>query len=91
MSRERSLDRPGAVTAATNERVLSPGATLRNWPIAHLRTFLTILVVSHHAATAYFPFAPPHGQVFNGTDDLDCVSGLGQHSVTGGCPFYALE
>ena len=47
---EQSLDqqpRPTAVTAPTF-----------NFSIAYLRTFLTLLVVAHHAALAYIPFAP---------------------------------
>jgi hypothetical protein len=31
----------------------------RNIPLSSLRTFLTLLVVAHHAALAYHPYAPP--------------------------------
>jgi hypothetical protein len=31
----------------------------RNVPIGYLRSFLTLLVVAHHAALAYHPYAPP--------------------------------
>src|SRR5687768_5239685 len=31
----------------------------RNAPLGALRTFLTLLVVAHHALLAYHPFAPP--------------------------------
>jgi surface polysaccharide O-acyltransferase-like enzyme len=32
-----------------------------NAPLGHLRTFLTLLVVAHHAVIAYHPYAPPVG------------------------------
>ena len=31
----------------------------RNLPIGYLRMFLTLMVVAHHAALAYHPYAPP--------------------------------
>ncbi len=31
----------------------------RNIPMGYLRTFLTLLVVAHHAALAYHPYVPP--------------------------------
>jgi len=31
----------------------------RNVPLGYLRTFLTVLVVAHHALLAYHPYAPP--------------------------------
>ncbi|HVT60855.1 MAG TPA: acyltransferase family protein [Thermoanaerobaculia bacterium] len=31
----------------------------RNVPLGYLRTFLTLLVVAHHAVLAYHPYAPP--------------------------------
>ena len=31
----------------------------RDVPLGYLRTFLTLVVVAHHAALAYHPFAPP--------------------------------
>ena len=31
----------------------------RNVPLGYLRTFLTVLVVAHHAVLAYHPYAPP--------------------------------
>jgi peptidoglycan/LPS O-acetylase OafA/YrhL len=34
-------------------------ASARDLPLAYLRAFLTVLVVAHHAALAYHPFAPP--------------------------------
>jgi hypothetical protein len=37
---------------------LSP-APSRNLPIGYLRMFLTLMVVAHHAALAYHPYAPP--------------------------------
>ena len=36
----------------------SPGPN-RNLPIGYLRMFLTLMVVAHHAALAYHPYAPP--------------------------------
>ena len=33
--------------------------TDRNVPLGYLRTFLTLLVVAHHAVLAYHPYAPP--------------------------------
>jgi fucose 4-O-acetylase-like acetyltransferase len=40
-----------------NSRGVSNDA--RNLPLGYLRTFLTLLVVAHHAALAYHPYAPP--------------------------------
>jgi peptidoglycan/LPS O-acetylase OafA/YrhL len=34
-------------------------ASARDLPLGYLRAFLTVLVVAHHAALAYHPFAPP--------------------------------
>ena len=36
----------------------------RDVPLGYLRTFLTLLVVAHHAALAYHPFAPPPEAAF---------------------------
>lgn len=33
----------------------------RNVPLGYLRTFVTLLVVAHHALLAYHPYAPPPG------------------------------
>ncbi|HEY2325651.1 MAG TPA: acyltransferase [Thermoanaerobaculia bacterium] len=39
----------------------APATTNRNIPMDYLRMFLTLLVVAHHAALAYHPYAPPRG------------------------------
>ncbi|MGR4863699.1 acyltransferase family protein [Caulobacter sp. LARHSG274] len=35
------------------------GPTIRNAPVGALRAFLTLLVIAHHAALTYHPYAPP--------------------------------
>jgi len=37
-----------------------------NPSIGYLRAFITLLVLAHHAALAYHPFAPPPGAALNG-------------------------
>ena len=32
---------------------------MNNVPLGYLRTFLTLMVVAHHAVLAYHPYAPP--------------------------------
>jgi peptidoglycan/LPS O-acetylase OafA/YrhL len=39
----------------------------RNRSLGYLRTFLTLLVVAHHAALAYHPYAPPPATTLNGS------------------------
>jgi peptidoglycan/LPS O-acetylase OafA/YrhL len=42
---------------AMNTHALQPAE--RNHAFAHLRAFVTVLVVAHHAVLAYHPYAPP--------------------------------
>lgn len=39
-------------------------------PIAHLRAWITLVVVAHHAVLAYHPDAPPPGTVFDGVNRI---------------------
>lgn len=48
-----------------NVRPAEPPADGRNLPADHLRAFVTMLVVAHHAVLAYNPYAPPPTAVFD--------------------------
>src|SRR5215510_7107985 len=43
-------------------KALAPGF---NFAIGYLRAFVTVLVLAHHAALAYHPFAPPPSASLN--------------------------
>jgi peptidoglycan/LPS O-acetylase OafA/YrhL len=43
-----------------------PASALYNPSIGYLRAFITLLVLAHHAALAYHPFAPAPGTALNG-------------------------
>ena len=54
------------VTTTASSSTAAPGATAThpassgyNLAVGYLRAFLTLLVVAHHAALAYHPYAPP--------------------------------
>jgi peptidoglycan/LPS O-acetylase OafA/YrhL len=46
---------------------LRPEGGGRNIPLGSLRTALTLLVVAHHAALAYHPYAPPPARTLTGS------------------------
>ncbi len=50
----------------TEISAISPGSP-RNAALDSLRSFITLLVVAHHAVLAYFPYAPPLG-AFDGNE-----------------------
>ncbi len=59
------LDNPGAVEprpikALTTElTAINPKENAYNTSVGYLRAFITLLVIGHHVALAYHPFAPP--------------------------------
>jgi Acyltransferase family len=55
------------VFAAPSQRpTISPAGAPYNPSIGYLRAFITLLVLAHHAALAYHPFAPAPGTALNG-------------------------
>ena len=46
-------------TATLPSSATHPGSSTYNHALGYLRGFLVVLVVAHHAALAYHPFAPP--------------------------------
>jgi hypothetical protein len=48
-----SLEEPAALRGQSNASPIQ-----YNVPVGYLRAFITVLVVAHHAALAYHPFAP---------------------------------
>ena len=55
-----------AIRENSATELTAPAGATYNPSIGYLRAFITLLVLAHHAALAYDPFAPPPASALNG-------------------------